>query len=463
MKSDLDALFRPKSVALIGASAHPEKMGHIALRNLSAGKFRLYPVNPNESKILGLKCYPSVLDIPGGIDLAIVSLPARASVEPVRECVAKGARVVVVTSSGFRESGAGGNALENELLSIIRGSGTRLLGPNTMGILVPSIGLDTMFIPKERSPRPKSGSVGMLSQSGAVSIAFLEKAESSGVGVSACVGLGNKADINENDLMDYLATDSSTKCIALYLESFADGRKFLEEAIAVGRTKPLVVLKAGRTRAGVSAAKSHTGAMASADALVDAALKQAGVVRVYDEEELLDIAKALALIDHTDGERVCIVASAGGFGVIAADFVESDVHGAKLKMARLSRKTEQSLKSAVPEFSSFHNPIDLTAGVTDEMYDSVLEILQEDTNVDCIMMSLKLQPPHITDRLIDIAESRALSGETPIVVSAFAGDRTNAVIKEFAKRGVPAYPTIWRAIRAIRALSDRGHYLRRLE
>lgn len=463
MKTGLDALFRPKSVALVGASVHPEKMGHIALRNLSRGRFRLYPVNPNERKILGMKCYPSVLDIPGDIDLTVITLPAQASLEPVRDCVAKGVRVVVVTSSGFRESGPGGKALENELILAISGSDTRLLGPNTMGVLVPSIGLDTMFIPKEKSRRPKKGPIGLLSQSGAVSIAFLEKAEAAGIGISACVGLGNKSDIEETELMGYLSDDPSTRCISLYLESFADGRDFLKKSRAVTRTKPLVILKSGRTPAGTSAARSHTGALASSDALVEAALRQAGIVRAYDEEELLDIAKALAFVDHLRGNRVCIVASAGGFGVIAADFVESEEHGAGLRMARLSKKTEELLRRTVPEFSSSRNPVDLTAGVTDEMYDTVLGIIQEDMGVDCIMMSLELQPPRITDRLIEVAERRAADAKTPIVVSVFAGDRTNSVMKEFSQCGVPAYPTIWRGIRAIRALSDRGRYLRRLK
>lgn len=448
----------------MGASANPEKLSNIALRNLLKGDFRVYPINPKERSILGLKCYPSVSDVPGEIDLVIVSLPASASVEPTRECVRKGVRVVAVTASGFRESGPEGERLEAELLASIRGSKTRLLGPNTMGVFVSHEKLDTFFIPEERSRRPKEGSIAMVSQSGAVSISFLERAAASGIGVSACIGLGNKCDINEVDVLLYLAEDPTTKCIAMYLESFSSGRAFVELARKVSKTKPMVILKSGRTRAGSFAARSHTGALSSStDSVVSGVLRQVGVMRAYDEEELVDVAKALAYVDHIPGNRICVIASAGGFGVIGADFVESSEHGAGLRMAELSRGTIAGLRKVAPGFSSVTNPVDLTAGVTDDMYDKALSLLQKDRGVDGIMMSLELQPPHITDKLIQVAGNRSKSDGAPIVVSAFGGERTQELLAEFERRSVPAYPTIWRAIRALKALSERGAYLKRSE
>lgn len=462
MAGALDALFKPKSVALIGASANPSKIGHIALRNLSHGRFKLYPVNPKESAILDIPCYPSILDVDGPVDLAVISLPADMSLEPLKQCVRKKVKVVIVSSSGFRESGLAGQRLEEELLAAVRGTSTRLLGPNTMGIYAPARRLDTLFIPREKSKRPKKGGIAMLSQSGAVSVAFMEKAASAGVGVSACVGIGNKADIDENELLEYLGGDPNTRCIALYLESFSDGKEFVRIASEVGLRKPIVVLKAGRTAAGSSAARSHTGAIASSsDAMVDGVLRQAGVVRVYDEEELIDVSKALAYADHIEGDRICVVASAGGYGVIASDYVESKERGAGLRMAELSETTKVKLKEVVPEFSSVQNPVDLTAGVTDEMYDSVLRILQADEGTDGIMMSLELQPPNITRRLIEVAEQHSSSDGAKIVISAFGGDYTATMLKEFEKRRIPAYPTIWRAVRALRALADRGRHLKR--
>ncbi|MBN1678154.1 MAG: CoA-binding protein [Candidatus Thermoplasmatota archaeon] len=462
MVGALDALFKPRSVALVGASANPSKLGNVVLRNLLHGRFKIYPVNPRESEILGLPCYRSVLDIEGPVDLALVSVPAQSALAPVRECVKKGVDVAIVTSSGFRESGPAGAELERSLVEAVQGSKTRLLGPNTMGVFVPSRRLDTLLIPKDKSRRPRRGGIAMLSQSGAISVSFLERAAASGLGVSACVGLGNKADIEENNLIEYLGDDPATRCIALYLESFADGAGFLTAAGRISADKPIVLLKAGRTAAGSHAASSHTGAIASSsDALIDDVLRQAGVARAYDEEELIDIAKALSLTGSIRGDRICVVASAGGYGVVAADYVESKERGAGLRMAQLSPETRSELEKVIPEFSSTSNPVDLTAGVTDAMYDAVLGLLQRDPGVDGIMMSLELQPPNVTSKLVEITERRAISEGAPIVVSAFGGERTSALIRVLERRGVLAYPTIWRAVRALQALAERGAYLKR--
>lgn len=462
MKDPLDALFRPSSVALVGASASPEKLSHVALENMIGGRFALHPVNPNADTILGLKCYPSVRDIPGDLDLAVISLPARTSVDAVRECVEKRVKVAVVTSSGFRETGPQGAELERKLVDAARGSGTRILGPNTMGVFVPSIGLDTYFIPKDRSPRPGPGPIAILSQSGAVTVSFLERASESGVGISACIGLGNKCDINENDLLAYLRGHAPTRCVALYLESFSDGRKFLDLASETVREKPIVALKSGRTGTGARAAASHTGALATAtEAVVNGAFRQAGVARAYDEEELMDLAKALAYVGSIRGDRICVVASAGGYGVIATDLVESGERGAGMRMAALSPKTRETIEGLIPSYGSARNPVDLTAGVTDEMYAGVLRALQDDEGIDGIMMSLELQPPLITHKLVEIAEENALRESAPIVVCAFGGRGTSELLRELEKRGVPAYPTLWRSVRALRVLADRGSYLKK--
>lgn len=457
MTTDFRALFEPRSVALIGASANPAKLSNVVLRNLSNGGFRLYPINPREETIEGIKCHRSVLDVQDELDLALVALPAEASVAPVRECVEKQVKFVIVTASGFRESGEAGRRLELDLLEIIRGSGTRLLGPNTMGVMSKRSGLDTFFISEERSRRPPRGPVALLSQSGAVTVSSMEKLRASGLGVSVVVGLGNKADITENELLDYLGKDRATKCIAMYLESFADGRRFFEIASRITPAKPMVLLKSGRTSSGIKAANSHTGAIAaSSDMLVDGALAQAGVVRAYDEEELVDYAKALTCIGRIKGDRICVVASAGGYGVITADYVESKDHGAGLRMAALSESTKDELRNVVPGFASVENPVDLTASVTDEMYESVLSTLQKDPGIDGIMMSLELQPPNVTKELIEVAARRSRSPGAPVVVSLFAGQRTDALVRLLGRRGVVAYPTIWRAVRALGVLARRG-------
>lgn len=444
----------------MGASANPSKVSNVVLRNLTKGGYRVIPVNPKETEIMGLECFPSVSSIDGEVDLALIALPAESAMKAAAECIEKGVGAVILTSSGFAESGPAGRRLQDALESMFRGKGTRLLGPNTMGVFVPSHGLDTLLIPAEKSPRPPSGSVAMISQSGAVAIAFLEKAERFGMGVSACVCIGNKAGIEECELLEHFAADENTDCISMYLESFSDGRRFMETASRVSARKPVIMLKSGRSGAGARAASSHTGALAaSSDALVDGALKQAGVVRAYDEEELVDVSRALSYLGHARGDRVCVVASAGGFGVIASDYVESREHGFGLRMAELSAQTREGLAAIMPAYSSVKNPVDLTAEVTDEMYDRVLGILQSDPGIDCIMMSLELQPPNVTKGLVEIAARRRRSGVTPIVVSAFGGDNPRVTLAGLEKSRVPSYPTIHRALRAVAALVERGNYL----
>ncbi|MEM4276471.1 MAG: CoA-binding protein [Thermoplasmata archaeon] len=462
MSDGLSTLLNPRSVAVVGASANPSKLGNVILKNLKTGRFRLYPVNPKEESIEGLKCYRSVGEVPDEIDLAVIALPAEATIQPFLECVAKGVNHIIVTASGFRESGEAGAVLESQLVDALRGSRTRMLGPNTMGVLSKRSRLDTFFIPVDRSRRPPSGPVALVSQSGAVLVSSMEKLRAAGLGISAAIGLGNKADLTELDILELLATDPRTKCIAMYLESFSDGRRFFEQASRIAPTKPIVLLKAGRTPAGTRAARSHTGAMAaSSDRVVDCALTQAGVVRAYDEEELVDFAKALAHVGSIKGDRICVVASAGGYGVIASDYVESADRGAGLCMAKLSDSTKEELRRVVPEFGSIANPVDLTASVTDQMYESVLVSLQNDPGVDGIMMSLELQPPNVTRELVEVTVRRSRSQGAPVVVSLFAGQRTDALVRHLGKRGVVAYPTIWRAVRALGVLVTRGRFLER--
>ena len=461
MKRSLEPLFDPKAVAVIGASAVPGKIGNMALRSLMAGNRDVFPVNPHEREILGLTCYPSISDVPSGVDVALVALPSRMSLDSVRECATNGVKFVILASSGFRESGDEGAELEARLLEAVSGTQTRILGPNTMGLYVPSNHLDTLFVTPDRSRRPGPGSVAIISQSGAVAVSFLEKAEHAGLGISACVCLGNRCDIDELEVMDHLMHDESTKCIAMYLESFSDGREFVSRAGEASSRKPIVMLKAGRTSAGSRAARSHTGAISSSsDAVVEGAIRQAGVVRAYDEEELVDLSMSLAAVGRIHGGRVCVVASAGGFGVIAADLVESGSGLGPLSMAQLGDPTKRELEKVMPAFTSPSNPVDLTAGVTDDTYAKVLDILQRDPGIDVILMSLELQPPGVSERLVQIAAERASHGGTPIVVSVFAKDQSEA-LRRVVDLGAVAYPTIKRSVRSIAALAERGRYLKR--
>jgi len=458
----LERLFNPKSVAVVGASSQPEKAGNVILRQLIGGTFRIYPVNPNRHDLLGMLCYPSVGALPEKVDVAILSVAAAATLPAVEECVQAKIPFVISVAGGFSEMGAEGDMIQKRIAELVKGSETRLLGPNTMGVLVPGRKFDTFFLPRERSPRPKDGSISIISQSGSVLVGMYEMAEDHGVGLRSCVGVGNKADLNENDFLEYLAHDHGTKCVGLYIESFADGGAFFDLAKEVSKKKPIVAVKVGTTPSGARAAASHTGAIAtSSDALVSGVFKQSGVLRVADDFELLDASKALAHIGKIKGDRIAIVGSAGGFGVIATDYVASKSKGFGLSMASISGPTKVKLREKVPPFASVENPIDLTGVVTDQMYHEVIELIQGEESVDAILLNLLFQPPGMTVGVVDVVERWARKGRKPMVVCCVGGTFPRPILRRLEEKGVPTYGTSRRAVFALRCLYERGRYLQR--
>ena len=456
---NLDRMLKPKTVALLGASSNPEKVGNNILHSLLRNGPRIYPVNPSEKKVMGLKCYRSVLDIEDEIDLAILAIGAKLVVPMVKECAIKGIPFVIIVAGGFSEIGPEGKAIEEELKEAISGTGTRILGPNTMGVLVPGK-LDTFFLPPERSPRPAQGEIAIVSQSGSLLMAAYEVAQNEGLGLRACVGIGNKVDLNENDFLDHFKEDEQTKCVTFYLESFHDGKRFLELAKETATKKPVVVAKAGATERGAMAASSHTGALAaSSSALVSGVLRQAGIVRVRDERELLDASKALAFLGSIPGDRIVIIGSTGGFGVIATDYVTSTTEGFGMKLADLSEDSKRRIKMISPYFASVSNPVDLTGAVTNEMHDQVLEAVQDDPGVDAVLMIMQFQPPKLTPQLADIVIKWSLKGKKPIMVCCVGGSYPLPVLRRMDALGVPSYGSIRQAVFALRCLADRGRYL----
>lgn len=463
MVSQLDLLFNPRSVALVGASGRPGKIGNTILINLMDGNFRLYLVNPNEAEINGIKTYKSIMELPEVVDLAVLAISAKITPSIVEECVRKGVPFVISVAAGFGEIGEEGKALERKISEILKGSNTRLVGPNTLGIIVTGNKLDTLFVPRERSPRPVDGEITLISQSGSIMCGLYEMAEDMGVGIRACVGLGNKVDLSENDYLEYFAQDDRTKSIAMYLESFSDGREFIRLCRQITPHKPIVAIKVGSTEKGAKAAMSHTGAMASSsDALVTGVFKQIGVQRAYDEVELIDMAKALAYLDHIKGDRVAIVSSTGGFGVIATDIIESKDKGVGMKLAEISERAKRLLKEKTQYYASVENPIDLTGSVTDDMYGDVLEIIQSEDGVDAVLVLLQLQPPLITNGLVDIAEEKIRKGGKPTIVCCIGGSIPRPMLRRFEQKKIPAYNSLSRAIKALRCLYERGLYLKRI-
>lgn len=424
-REGLAPIFEPRTVAVVGASRNRDSLGFALLHNLVVEEFAgaIYPVNPHADSIHSLKAYPSVTAIPDPIDLAVVSVPRDVVPRVVEDCLEKGVRGLVVITAGFAETGEEGAALEAAVRDRVRAHGVRMIGPNCMGVINtdPDVRLNATFAPTPA----RSGTIGFVSQSGALGVAILNVASDLGVGLTQFVSMGNKADVSGNDLLEYWEDDETTHVIAMYLESFGNPRRFTEIAKRVGRKKPILVVKSGRTTEGARAASSHTGAIAGADVTVSAFLEQCGVVRANTIEELFDLAVALDRCPLPRGSRVAIVTNAGGPGIMATDACVN----LGLEIAELSPETKRALEGFLPPEASVGNPVDMIASATPESYARSLEMVLADPNVDLAMV-INVTP--ILSNPIDIMEAIAevgRGGQVPVLAVMMATDEFYETIK----------------------------------
>jgi acetyl coenzyme A synthetase (ADP forming)-like protein len=389
--ASMRAFFEPRVVAVVGANRDRGKIGSEILHNLLAAGFTgtVVPVHPAAPEIAGLTAYPRVADIPGPVDLAMIVVPAAQVLAAVDDCISKNVRAICVISAGFSECDADGRAREALLLEKVRRAGCRLIGPNCMGLLNtdPAVQLNATFSPVY----PPRGTVAMSTQSGALGLAILDYARRLDIGISSFVSVGNKADVSGNDLIQYWAEDPNTSVILLYLESFGNPKKFSEIARRVGRIKPIVAVKAGRSGAGSRAAASHTGALASNDVVVDALFRQAGVIRTERLEEMFDVAALLSHQPIPRGNRVAILTNAGGPGILAADACEAN----GLQLPPLSEATRTELRSFLPAAASVNNPVDMLASAPPDHFRRALMAILRDDSVDSVITIFI--PPLVTD------------------------------------------------------------------
>ena len=448
---NLDSLFKPKSVALIGAAHTEEKLGGVILKNLLKFKGSVYPVNPKYSELMGLKAYPSARDIPEPVDLAIIMRPAAEVPEVLRELAGK-TKSVIIASSGFAEIGE--NEIQNEVIKTGKEIGVRILGPNCMGIYNPSHRLDTFFLPDERLKRPKKGNVAVVSQSGAILSCLLGALETSNTGVSKAIGYGNAIDINEADIYEYLAKDRNTGVVISYIESLGDGRKFIEKAKILSGKKPLLILKAGKGVSGQAAAFSHTGRLAGKYEVFHSILRQFGIREVEDFDALIDATKALAFQGQATrekkeggiGNRVLIITNGGGSGVLAAD--ECMRQG--LDVAKLHVDKTEKLKQIFPHFYGINNPIDLTAQVRDEDYVTALNELKDD--YDGFLVIALSNVYGITERLPEMIKACRANINKPVVFHIAQSGISKKLTALLEKAKIPVYPSPERAVRGLKAL-----------
>jgi acetyl coenzyme A synthetase (ADP forming)-like protein len=448
---ELDSFFKPAAVAVIGASREPRKFGHVIYKNFIESEFagKTYPINPKAENILGFKAYPTLLDVPSDVDLAIIAVPAPIVPSAIDECLSKEVKAAVIISGGFREIGEKGEKLELEIKKKIEGSNLRIIGPNCIGVYDPANHVDTLFLPRYRLRRPKLGEIAFISQSGAFGSAVLDWAASQDIGISKFISIGNKIDVDEVDLLSYLADDSLTKCITLYVESTKRGREFLRTASRVTDKKPLIVLKGGTTTEGARAALSHTGSMAGSAKIFKGVIQQAGALQAQTVDELFDYARVLAYQPVPKDEKdLAIVTNGGGFGVISSD--EASRLG--LRLANFTQDTLDKLREKLPDYAVPHNPLDLVGDADVERYRFALKTVSSDPNVGIILVIVLLQTSYIESDVVDaITESQVTYGK-PTVVCTIGGDFTQILVKMLEEDHVPSYVTPERAVNAINAL-----------
>ncbi|MCB9536532.1 MAG: acetate--CoA ligase family protein [Myxococcales bacterium] len=436
----LDAILRPRSVAVVGASRSEGSIGREILRNLVALGFQgpVYPVHPTSEHLLSMRAWPTVDAIPHPVDLAVIAVPAPAVRDVVEACARKGVRGLVVITAGFREVGAGGAALEAEVVEIVRAHGMRMVGPNCMGVINtdPAVRLDASF----GATLPLTGGAAFASQSGALGEVVLSTARAVGLGISQFVSLGNKADVSGNDLLSFWADDPQTKVVLLYLESVGNPRRFARVARQVtrGRGKPILAVKSGRTQQGAAAASSHTGSLAGGDRAMGTLLAGCGVIRCNTVAELFDVGRGFCSQPLPPGDRVAVLTNAGGPGIMATD---AAIHFG-LTMATLGDDTTATLRAALPPEASVQNPVDMIASASPEQYRDCARALLADPGVDALLVvfvsPVVTHPPSVARRIVEGV--RAAGVEKPVLACFMGRALGDEGIALLAEAGIPSYP-----------------------
>jgi acetate---CoA ligase (ADP-forming) len=455
----LDAILRPRSIAVVGASRQPGTIGYQVVANLVRHGYTgvVYPVNPKASSIHSIPAYASVGDIPGEVDMAVVVVPKEHVLEVADQCGAKGVKGLVVISAGFREVGGAGAERERELVERVRRHGMRLVGPNCMGVMStsPDLSMNATFAPS----MPPAGPVSLMSQSGAMGVTILDYAAEYGIGINDFVSVGNKPDVSGNDLVRYWEADERTSVILMYLENFGNPKTFTRLARTITKKKPIIVVKAGRSGAGALAASSHTGALAGLDVATDALLAQCGVIRVDTVEELFDMAMAFGTLTVPAGNRVAIVTNAGGPGIIIADACE----GRGLEVVPLSEETQASLREVLAAEASVRNPVDMIASATPESYRLVLDRVLRDENVDAAIAAFV---PPLGIRQEEVAQAIVAAKKNhdkPVLAVLMGREGLPAGRAQLKEAGVPGYIFPESAAKALAAMYRHRQWLERPE
>ncbi|MBA4371308.1 MAG: acyl-CoA synthetase [Thermodesulfovibrio sp.] len=453
----LNSLFYPRSVAVIGASADQHKVGYSLLNNLLRFSYQgtIYPVNPKTEEILGLKTYADLNSIPGEVDLAVIAIPAVHVPQAVRDCIRKKIPSAVIVSAGFKEAGSAGILLEEELKSLVRGNEIRILGPNCLGVINTSGSLNATFAAGMLPP----GRIAFFSQSGALGIAILDWAIGNKVGFSKFISLGNKADLNETDFIEYFINDDETDIILGYIEDVVQGRRFLEVARKATKIKPILLVKSGGTQAGARAASSHTGALAGSEHAFNAAFRQCGIMRAEGIEDLFETAKAFNSKKIPCGNNLLIITNAGGPGIIAADTAER----LGINLPQLSKATTETLAALLPKTASLYNPVDIIGDATSDRYKTVFEHALADPAVDGFLVILTPQATINVDDTAQEVIQTSQKTDKPFITSFMGMERVRSSIDLLKAASIPNFSYPEPAVGAFKKLYDYGAWTRQTD
>jgi len=457
MREQLKYIFWPRSIAIVGASTKTGSVGQVTFANILLNGYTgvVYPVNLTARSVMGVKAYPSLIHIPDEVDLAVIIIPATYVPETIEECGSKGVKGAVIISAGFKEIGQKGALLEKRVKELARKYNIALIGPNCFGIINTDhrVRLNATF----GRVMPEPGNITFITQSGAVGVTALEYAEAEGIGLAKFVSIGNKADINENDLLEYLKEDEQTGVILLYLEDLVEPQKFLETArtITEEAQKPILAIKAGRTAEGAKAASSHTGALAGSDEAYDAFFHQCGIIRVETVNELFEYAKAFAGQPIPKGRKVAIITNAGGIGIMATD---SSIRNG-LKLARIAETTKEKLKPILPPTASVNNPIDVIGDSDEKRYASALQIILEDKEIDGVIAiwtpTLMAETKVVAEKVSELVPQY----QKPVMGCLLSLENTKEVIQTLWRAKIPYYPFPETAAKALAMMCDFGDWI----
>ncbi len=466
-KHVLADFFEAKSIVIVGASKKDQSPGNIVSRNFIDSDFDgdLFFVNPRQGRLFTKPLYNSVMDIPWTVDLAIIVVPASVVPSVTEECGKRGIRRLVILSGGFGETGEEGKILENQLIAVCKKYDIRFIGPNCLGLYVPKNKIDTIFLQRDKVQRPSTGPMSFFTQSGAFGAAFLSEMFHLGFGgwISKFISFGNATDINEADILEYLGNDFDTQVILGYLEGFKNARRFLEAAKFASIKKPFILIKGNRTKAGAQAASSHTASIASNDQIVDDLLKDAGVIRVDDWQDMLNAAKMFTQ-PMPKGNRIAVISNGGGVAVMISDCIGLE----GLELADFKKETVNRLEELLPRLYVKSNPVDLTGSSTNEQYFATLNVVKEDINVDAVILVVLTAPPYIdpkdfADRMVILLKEESWIKEKPFIILTMGGEEALVFASKMERLGIPTYVQPSATVKALSHLIRYSSFLRRMK